>query len=571
MKRFFNRLGIAAAVLSVVTATALGLAGWMSFSLAPYARLTHEGSARTLDVSVGRGRVGVETTYRWNHEWPFPAGFATEFGTRRLEDDAPPRLGASDSEGGGFGFTWLHEVNGYSRWSYRNMTFPVAYPVLLLAAVPAAAWGSRRRAKRRVDLRWCARCGYDLRAMPLRCPECGEVPASAKRSPPVRAPVWRRSPRGLVLVAGVVLFAGVAAILGGRAYWRARVAPDLSLRRTGSVDEERHDVGFGVLPDADSLRRVAELPGNWRIVLYHHTPAPAAGGVFTGAVPLPNVDRFFAGEIVNADAWMKDIAGPGTGLRNLRELSFHAGDLHDAGLKYVARSGTPLGGLTLLGLYDTRVGDDAFKALASPATGLPGLRELYATRTAITDDGVRALSAPDTGIKLLSVLTLGHTRVTDRGLAALARPDSGLKHLTELSVEETGVTAAGLAELARPDSSLAELTTLELNQTPTDDAGLGALARPEGGLRSLAKVTLYRTRVSDQGLLYLAAAGGGLPALQLIDLTGTRVTHVGVQALRRARPALQLVTSSSAEPPMPQRPPRPATRGPSERSANRDR
>jgi hypothetical protein len=48
------------------------------------------------------------------------------------------------------------------------------WAVLLPTAIPPAAWAWRwRRHRRRPGL--CRSCGYDLRATPERCPECGSI------------------------------------------------------------------------------------------------------------------------------------------------------------------------------------------------------------------------------------------------------------------------------------------------------------------------------------------------------------------------------------------------------------
>jgi hypothetical protein len=64
-----------------------------------------------------------------------------------------------------------------------SLTFLVArwwWPCLLAGALPAARifrWVRRNRLRRLRRLAGqCVNCGYDLRATPERCPECGSVP-----------------------------------------------------------------------------------------------------------------------------------------------------------------------------------------------------------------------------------------------------------------------------------------------------------------------------------------------------------------------------------------------------------
>ena len=129
-------------------------------------------------IHVGRTQV---RTGQFAAGWP-PSGFSH---THSDDVDGYPALDASPAGETNIGSMFMWTWGGFQlvsaddsagqpdpiyRLSHRSATFPLWLPTSLSAA---ATVGLCRRLRRIRIPGHCPRCGYDLRATPDRCPECG--------------------------------------------------------------------------------------------------------------------------------------------------------------------------------------------------------------------------------------------------------------------------------------------------------------------------------------------------------------------------------------------------------------
>jgi hypothetical protein len=158
--------------MSLLLSVALAVL-WVQ-SLGQFSGVTWVTSARNVEATATNGVLGILLTFDspsvsstgW-YKWRLP-----------LRDRDRASLSVPTFNAWGFG---LHVVKtiGQPRggWRFGGRTFLIVYtpfwlPVILFAS-PTLVACAKHWQRRRVGPGRCRACGYDLRATPERCPECG--------------------------------------------------------------------------------------------------------------------------------------------------------------------------------------------------------------------------------------------------------------------------------------------------------------------------------------------------------------------------------------------------------------
>ncbi|HEY7118321.1 MAG TPA: hypothetical protein VH475_17160 [Tepidisphaeraceae bacterium] len=171
MRRLLRALLNAAAVLSLLLCLALG-ALWLR-SYRTVDAWGWSSGKRVIQCGLASGRLRLDTTRLGDEggDWGAPSLAHSRYPA--AEDPPTRRLPATLRN---LGFAMEHRVEGRN-YESRLVLAPLWAVCLMLCALAVglsrAARRSLRTERRRSGL--CVNCGFDLRATPERCPECGTI------------------------------------------------------------------------------------------------------------------------------------------------------------------------------------------------------------------------------------------------------------------------------------------------------------------------------------------------------------------------------------------------------------
>ena len=177
MKRFRHVAMNILTVLSLAVAVLVAASCAWSYWRADYISFVRSGARDSYILATPKGRIICVARHT---DWPqlgvylSQPGFGYLGSESAFADELPHAFLGIGCERG--------PSNTSTNLSETRISIPHAYLLIVFAALPAIRVYRRLRRRRLALVGHCRVCGYDLRATPDRCPECGTVKAALEKS-----------------------------------------------------------------------------------------------------------------------------------------------------------------------------------------------------------------------------------------------------------------------------------------------------------------------------------------------------------------------------------------------------